>query len=70
MEERAPRDHARPLATRDRRRGRHPETDTDTAADLLFGALIYRLLNGNTPLTERRATALAQAALDGLLRPR
>jgi hypothetical protein len=38
------------------------------SADLLPGGLTYRLLNGNTPLTEGRATALAQAALDGLLR--
>jgi AcrR family transcriptional regulator len=43
--------------------------DTDTAADLLFGGLIYRLLNGNTPLTESRATAIAGAALNGLLAP-
>jgi AcrR family transcriptional regulator len=43
--------------------------DTDTAADLLFGGLIYRLLNGNTPLTQEHADAMANAALDGLLRP-
>jgi AcrR family transcriptional regulator len=47
----------------------NPEIDTDTAADLLFGGLIYRLLNGNTPLTRERADAIANAALDGLLRP-
>jgi AcrR family transcriptional regulator len=45
------------------------DTDTDTAADLLFGGLIYRLLNGNTPLTESHATAIAGAALNGLLAP-
>jgi AcrR family transcriptional regulator len=44
-----------------------PGIDTDTAADLLFGGLIYRLLNGNTPLTEDRADVLARAAIDGLL---
>jgi AcrR family transcriptional regulator len=45
-----------------------PGIDTDTAADILFGGLIYRLLNGNTPLTEERADVVAGAALDGLLR--
>jgi AcrR family transcriptional regulator len=45
-----------------------PGIDADTAADILFGGLIYRLLNGNTPLTEANADALAAAALDGLLR--
>ncbi len=45
-----------------------PDIDTDTAADLLFGGLIYRLLNGNTPLTQERADAIVGAALDGLLR--
>ena len=45
-----------------------PDIDTDTAADLLFGGLIYRLLNANTPLTPDRATAMAHAALDGLLK--
>jgi AcrR family transcriptional regulator len=44
-----------------------PGIDTDTAADILFGGLIYRLLNGNTPLTEERADVIAGAALDGLL---
>jgi AcrR family transcriptional regulator len=43
--------------------------DVDTAADLLFGGLIYRLLNGNTPLTRERADAIADAALNGLLKP-
>ena len=44
-----------------------PDIDPDTAADLLFGGLIYRLLNGNTPLNDERATAIADAALNGLL---
>lgn len=33
-----------------------PGIDVDTAADLLFGGLTYRLLNGDTPLTEERPT--------------
>ncbi len=44
-----------------------PGIDADTAADTLFGGLIYRLLNGYTPLTEERAEAIADAALNGLL---
>ena len=44
-----------------------PHIDADTAADVLFGGLIYRLLNGNTPLDRERATAVADAALNGLL---
>jgi AcrR family transcriptional regulator len=44
-----------------------PGIDVDTAADLLFGGLIYRLLNGNTPLTRKRADAIAEAAIGGLL---
>jgi AcrR family transcriptional regulator len=46
-----------------------PGIDVDTAADLMFGGLIYRLLNGNTPLTEEHADALAEAAVGGLLQP-
>jgi AcrR family transcriptional regulator len=46
-----------------------PGIDVDTAADLLFGGLIYRLLNGNTPLTAKRAEAIAEAAIGGLLLP-
>jgi AcrR family transcriptional regulator len=52
----------------DRGEGR-PDIDVDTAADLLFGGLIYRLLNGNTPLTVANADRLADAALNGLLVP-
>jgi AcrR family transcriptional regulator len=44
-----------------------PGIDTDTAADLLFGGLIYRLMSGHVPLTRERADALADAALTGLL---
>jgi AcrR family transcriptional regulator len=43
------------------------DIDVDTAADLLFGGLIYRLLDGSTPLTEVRADLIAEAALGGLL---
>lgn len=44
-----------------------PGIDVDTAADILFGGLIYRLLNGNTPLTDERAQTIASAAIGGLL---
>lgn len=44
-----------------------PGIDVDTAADLMFGGLIYRLLNGSTPLTEEHADTIAEAALGGLL---
>jgi AcrR family transcriptional regulator len=62
------RDSTRQLWQRAIDRGEaRPEVDVDTAADLLFGGLIYRLLNGNTPLTEANADAIATAAIDGLL---
>lgn len=41
--------------------------DAETATHLLFGPLVHRLLGGRTPLTEAGATALADAALNGLL---
>jgi AcrR family transcriptional regulator len=44
-----------------------PGVDADTAIDLLFGPLIYRLLTGHLPLTDEAATAVADAALHGLL---
>jgi AcrR family transcriptional regulator len=44
-----------------------PGTDTDTAIDVLFGALVFRLMAGHLPLTEEHADRIAQAALDGLL---
>jgi AcrR family transcriptional regulator len=45
-----------------------PEIDADTAADLLFGGLVYRLLSGHVPLSPDRADAIAHAALAGLLK--
>jgi AcrR family transcriptional regulator len=44
-----------------------PGVDADTAIDLLFGPLVYRLLTGYLPLTDEAATAVADAALHGLL---
>ncbi|MCW2876826.1 MAG: TetR/AcrR family transcriptional regulator [Sphaerisporangium sp.] len=44
-----------------------PAVDVETATDLLFGPLIFRLLAGHAPLDETRANALAKAALTGLL---
>lgn len=44
-----------------------PEIDADTAADVLFGGLIFRLMSGHVPLTRERADAMSQAALRGLL---
>jgi hypothetical protein len=39
----------------------------DTAIDLLFGPLIFRLMTGHTPLGQAEADAIASAALNGLL---
>jgi AcrR family transcriptional regulator len=62
------RDSTRVLWQRALDRGEaRPEIDADTAADLIFGGLIYRLLSGHVPLTPERADALAHAALAGLL---
>ena len=44
-----------------------PEIDADTAGDVLFGGLIFRLMSGHVPLTRERADAMSQAALRGLL---
>jgi AcrR family transcriptional regulator len=45
-----------------------PGVDVDTATDLLFGPLVFRLLTGHLPLTDEAAGELAAAALHGLLR--
>lgn len=45
-----------------------PGVDADTATDLLFGPLIFRLLTGHLPLTDDGAAAIAEAALHGLLK--
>jgi len=39
----------------------------ETAIDLLFGPLIFRLLSGHAPLTVVEADAISTAALGGLL---
>jgi AcrR family transcriptional regulator len=41
--------------------------DVETAIDLLFGPLIFRLMTGHAPLTPANADAIAKAALEGLL---
>ena len=45
----------------------NPAVDAETATDLLFGPLVFRLLSGHQPLDEPSARALAEAALHGLL---
>lgn len=41
--------------------------DVDTAIDLLFGPLVFRLMTGQVPLGVEQADALSSAALRGLL---
>jgi AcrR family transcriptional regulator len=41
--------------------------DVETATDILFGPLIFRLLSGHAPLVTSEADALSAAALNGLL---
>ncbi len=43
------------------------EVDVETAIDLLFGPLVFRLLSGHAPLGQAEADAIAAAALGGLL---
>lgn len=45
-----------------------PGIDVETAIDLLFGPLTFRLLVGHCPLTREEADRIAAAALTGLLR--
>ncbi len=45
------------------------DVDVDTATDLLFGPLVFRLLTGHLPLSDEGADAIADAAFGGLLRP-
>lgn len=44
-----------------------PGVDADVATDILFGPLIFRLMTGHAELSDANASAIAQAALDGLL---
>src|SRR6478735_10702896 len=39
------------------------DVDVDTATDLLFGPLVFRLMTGHLPLTDDAAGAVARAAL-------
>ena len=43
--------------------------DADTATDLLFGPVVFRLLAGHRPLTAEAGEDLARAAMSGLLDP-
>jgi tetracycline repressor-like protein len=43
------------------------DVDVDTATDLLFGPLLFRLMTGHRPLTEEAADAVTDTALHGLL---
>lgn len=44
-----------------------PTISVETAIDLLFGPLIFRLMSGHAPLTAAEADAISTAALTGLL---
>jgi AcrR family transcriptional regulator len=46
----------------------NPDIDAETATDLLFGPLIFRLMSGHQPLTPEEADKITAAALGGLLR--
>lgn len=43
------------------------DIDVEVAQDVLFGAIIFRLVSGHAPLTPTEAEAIADAALTGLL---
>ncbi|NRN67317.1 Transcriptional regulator [Kibdelosporangium sp. 4NS15] len=45
-----------------------PEIDAETATDVLFGPLVFRLMSGHQPLTPEEADKITAAALGGLLR--
>lgn len=44
-----------------------PGVDAEVATDILFGPLIFRLMTGHAELSDGNASAIARAALDGLL---
>jgi AcrR family transcriptional regulator len=44
-----------------------PEISAETATDVLFGPLIFRLMTGHAPLTPEEADKISSAALGGLL---
>ena len=43
------------------------EIDVEIGIDVLFGPAVFRLMTGHAPLDSAAATAIAEAALDGLL---
>jgi AcrR family transcriptional regulator len=45
------------------------DVDAETATDILFGPLIFRLLSGHMPLNDEQADAICAGALRGLLKP-
>lgn len=45
----------------------NPGIDVETATDVLFGPLIFRLMSGHRPLTADEADKISAAALGGLL---
>lgn len=44
-----------------------PRVEVDVATDVLFGPLVFRVLSGHAALTPSQVSAVAEAALDGLL---
>jgi hypothetical protein len=44
-----------------------PEVSAETATDLLFGPLIFRLMTGHAPLSTEEADKISSAGLRGLL---
>ena len=46
----------------------NPEIDVEVATDVLFGPLVFRLMAGHAELSDASASAMAQAALGGLLK--
>ena len=47
-----------------------PDLDVELANDLLFGAVVFRLFNGLTPVTVTQAGAIAQMAMRALAQPK
>jgi AcrR family transcriptional regulator len=45
-----------------------PGVDAEVATDILFGPLVFRLMTGHAELSDGNASAIARAALDGLLK--
>ena len=59
------------LIERGKARGQlRPDLDVDLANDLLFGAIVFRLFNGLTPITAKEAGSLAEMAMRALAVPR